>query len=144
MNWRIIIMQRFSHKNESSDPLHKAPQPGGPALGRQAPRAFGFEGQQAGAEGLEGKESACLVKRHGFNPWVRKTPWRRKWQPTPVFLPWKSHEQKNLAGYSPWSPRVRHDLATKQQGRNCRSLTGLGNRDFTLKGHTQNLTHTRI
>lgn len=46
MNWRIIIMQRFSHKNESSDPLHKAPQPGGPALGRQAPRAFGFEGQQ--------------------------------------------------------------------------------------------------
>lgn len=46
MNWRIIIMQRFSHKNESSDPLHKAPQPGGPALGRQAPRTFGFQETQ--------------------------------------------------------------------------------------------------
>ena len=40
--------------------------------------------------------------RHGFNPWVRKIPWQRKWQPTPVFLPEKSHEQRSLAGYSPW------------------------------------------
>ena len=31
-----------------------------------------------------------------------KIPWRRKWQPTPVFLPGKSHGQRNLAGYSPW------------------------------------------
>ena len=30
-------------------------------------------------------------------------PWRRKWQPTPVFLPGKFHGQRNLAGYSPWS-----------------------------------------
>ena len=41
-------------------------------------------------------------KRHGFNPWVRKIPWRRKWQPTPVFLPGKSHGQRSLVGYSPW------------------------------------------
>ena len=34
--------------------------------------------------------------------WLRKMPWRRKWQPTPVFSPGKSHGQKNLAGYSPW------------------------------------------
>ena len=33
---------------------------------------------------------------------VRKIPWRRKWQPTPVFLPGKSHGQKSLAGYCPW------------------------------------------
>ena len=33
-------------------------------------------------------------RRHGFNPWIRKIPWRRKWQPTPVFLPGKSHGQK--------------------------------------------------
>ena len=33
------------------------------------------------------KEFACQYRRHGFNPWVRKIPWRRKWQPTPVFLP---------------------------------------------------------
>ena len=36
---------------------------------------------------LSGKESACQSRRHGFNPWVRKIPGRRKWQPTPVFLP---------------------------------------------------------
>ena len=38
----------------------------------------------------------------GFDPWVRKIPWRRKWQPTPVFLPGKSQGQRSLAGYSPW------------------------------------------
>ena len=32
----------------------------------------------------------------------REDPWRRKWQPTPVFLPGESHEQRNLVGYSPW------------------------------------------
>ena len=37
-----------------------------------------------------------------FNPWIRKTPWRRKWQPTPVFLPGRFHGQRSLAGYSPW------------------------------------------
>ena len=36
------------------------------------------------------------------NPWVRKISWRRKWQPTPVFLPGKSHGWRNLVGYSPW------------------------------------------
>ena len=40
--------------------------------------------------------------RHGFNPWVGKIPWNRKWQPPPVFLPGKFHGQRNLAGYSPW------------------------------------------
>ena len=43
----------------------------------------------------------CLqCRRHGFNPWVGKIHWRRKWQPTPVFLPEKSHEQRSLASYS--------------------------------------------
>ena len=40
--------------------------------------------------------------RPGFDPWVRKIPWRREWQPIPVFLPKKSCGQRNLAGYSPW------------------------------------------
>ena len=39
-------------------------------------------------------------------------PWRRKWQPTPVFLPEESHGQRSLAGYIPWGPRVRPELAT--------------------------------
>ena len=38
-------------------------------------------------------------KSHGFDPWVGKIPWRRKWQPTPVFLPGKSHGQRRLADY---------------------------------------------
>ena len=38
----------------------------------------------------------------GFNPWVRKIPWSRKWQPTPVFLPGESHGQRSLVGYNPW------------------------------------------
>ena len=47
--------------------------------------------------------------------WVRMIPWRRKWQPTPVFLPGESYGQRSLAGYSPWgSQRVGHDLATAQ------------------------------
>ena len=55
--------------------------------------------------GLGGKESACQcrrLKRFRFNPCVRKIPWRKKWQPTPVFLPKKFHGLRSLAGYSPW------------------------------------------
>ena len=40
-------------------------------------------------------------RKSGFHPWVGKITWRRKWQPSPVFLPEKSHWQKSLAGYSP-------------------------------------------
>ena len=50
-----------------------------------------------------------------FDPWVRKIPWRRRWQPIPIFLPGKSHGQRSLLGYSPRGHRVRHDLATKPQ-----------------------------
>ena len=54
---------------------------------------------------LSGIEPACDAgdaRRHKFDPWVGKIPWRRKWQPTPVFLPGESHGQRSLAGYSPW------------------------------------------
>ena len=45
----------------------------------------------------------CLqCRRPGFNPWIGKISWRRKWQPTPVFLPGKSLGWRNLVGYSPW------------------------------------------
>ena len=45
----------------------------------------------------------CLqCRRPGFDPWVGKIPWRRAWQPTPVFLPRKSHGQRSPVGYSPW------------------------------------------
>ena len=54
--------------------------------------------------GTGGKESTCLCrrcKRRWFDPWVGKIPWRRKWQPTPIFLPGKSHGQRNVVGYCP-------------------------------------------
>ena len=60
---------------------------------------LGFSG------GANGKEPTCQCrrqKRHGFDPWVGKIPWRRTWQPTPVFLPRESHGQRSLVGYSPW------------------------------------------
>ena len=64
-----------------------------------------------------GKESTyyCRRRRCRLNPWVRKIPWRRKWQPTPVFLPGETHGQRSLMGYSPWGrKRVGPDLVTTQ------------------------------
>ena len=52
------------------------------------------------------------LKRCGFNPLVRKIPWRRKWQPAPVSLPGKSHGQRRLVGYSPW---VHKELDTTER-----------------------------
>ena len=52
--------------------------------------------------GTSGKESACQCKRPGFDPWVRKIPWRREGLPTSVFLPEEFHRERSLAGYSPW------------------------------------------
>ena len=52
---------------------------------------------------LSGKESTWQSRRLGFNPWVRRIPWRRKWLPIPVFLPGKSHGHRSLAGYIPIS-----------------------------------------
>ena len=51
--------------------------------------------------GSAGKESACNAGHLVRNPLVRKIPWRREEQPTPVFLPGKSHGQRSLAEYSP-------------------------------------------
>ena len=55
--------------------------------------------------GTSGKEPACKWRRRGrcrFSPWVRKIPWRRKWQPTRILLPGKFHGQRSLEGYNPW------------------------------------------
>ena len=57
---------------------------------------------------LSSIESACQgrwCKRWGFNPWVGKIPWSRKWQLTPVFLPGKFQGQRSLADYSPWGDK---------------------------------------
>ena len=54
---------------------------------------------------LSSKESTCQCRRYRrceFDSWVGKIPWRRKWPPTPAFLPGEFHGQRRLAGYSPW------------------------------------------
>ena len=65
--------------------------------------------------GTDDKEPACQgrrCKRRGFDPWVRKIPWRRVRQPTPVFLPQEFYGQRNLAGCSPWGLK---ELNTTEQ-----------------------------
>ena len=63
---------------------------------------------------LSGKELVCQHRRGRFDPWVGKIPWRRKWQPIPVFLGWEipwtkeSHRPQSIG-----LQRVRHDLASK-------------------------------
>ena len=63
--------------------------------------------------GASDKEPACQCKRHKrcrFDPWVQKIPQRRKWQPTPVFLPRESHGQRTLVVYIPWVTKSRTQL----------------------------------
>ena len=62
--------------------------------------------------GSEDKVSACNAQGPGSIPGLERFPWRRKWQPTPIFLPGESHGQRSLAGYSPQGHRVGHDWAT--------------------------------
>ena len=70
---------------------------------------------------LSGKEPPWQCRRCEFDPWIGKTPRKRKWQPTPILLLGKSHGYGSLAVYSPWGhKRVRHhsvdmNLVTEQQ-----------------------------
>ena len=62
--------------------------------------------------GTSGKEPACQHRRHRrleFDSCFGKIPWRRAWQPTPVFLSRESHGQRSLVDCSPWGRRVQHD-----------------------------------
>ena len=73
---------------------------------RTEPKAsWGKHNQYPGLPwGLSSKVLTCQCrtrKRPGFSPWVRKIPWRRAWQSTPVVLPGESHGQRSLAGYGP-------------------------------------------
>ena len=90
-----------------------------PSGGHSGPRVllhlhiFGAHGEVGCPGGSSGKEPACQCRRPknlGFSPWVRKIPWRRAWQPTPVFLPGGSQGQRSLEGYSPWVAKSRTRL----------------------------------
>ena len=77
--------------------------------------------------GASGKEPACQCRRHKrcrFNPWARKIPWRRSWQPTPVLLPGRSHGQRSLEEYSPWGrKRVGQDWNALAHVHKCQITT---------------------
>ena len=68
---------------------------------------------------LSGKETACQCRRHGFDPWVGKIYWSRKWWPTPVFLPGKSHRERSLAV----KPTV-HGLAKEYTNEQINNIQG--------------------
>ena len=78
-------------------------------LWAQAPGLKQEERFPGSASGKELVWQCRRCKRCGFNPWVWKIPWRRTWQPTPVFLPRESHGQRGLTGYSPQGHTVRHN-----------------------------------
>ena len=61
-----------------------------------------FEGFPGGTSGKESTFPCGRWKRLGFDSWVQKIPWRRAWQPSPVFLPGESHGQRSLEGYPAW------------------------------------------
>ena len=90
---------------------------------------------------LSGKEPAWQCRgrrRHGFNLWVGKIPWKRKWQPTPVFLPEKFHGQKSLAHYSPWGLKE-WDTTEHKYPVGSVTLRGLTN----TKSHIKSLRNKR-
>ena len=64
------------------------------------------------------KKSTCQCRRHTFDPWSRKIPWWRKWQPTSIFLPEKSQGQRCLAGYRLWGHKE-SDTILWLNGNNC-------------------------
>ena len=83
-----------------SDPMDCSP-PGSSGHGIFQARVLEW-GAIAFSSGTSGKEPTCQSrkhKRHRFDSWVRKILWRRAWEPTPVFLPGKSHGQRSLVGY---------------------------------------------
>ena len=75
--------------------------------------------------GISGK------KRQGINPWMGKIPWRRAWQPTPVFLPGESHRQRSPVGYSAYGPIE----SNKTERLNTHTYTYI---------HTHTHTYTRL
>ena len=102
------------------------------------PSLVGFPG------GTSGKEQTCQcrrLKRCRFDSRVGKIPWRRKWQPTTVFLPEKSHGQKSLGECSPQICRVRHDWSDLALS-HTPSLVGTENTVFfTVWGLTEHRGH---
>ena len=79
------------------------------------------------------------IKRHGFNPWVRKIPQQRTWQPTPVFLFGESHGQRSLVGYSPQSLKELDTIAATQHA-HIQSIIGF----FIHQMYSEHLLYAQL
>jgi len=66
-------------------------------------------------ERLSSKESACHAGDAELDLWIGKIPWRRVWQPTPVFLPGESYGLRSLVGYSPWGCKESDTIEVTEQ-----------------------------
>ena len=85
-----------SLKNKMS---HNTRKPQATPIPNHAPKSF-FAVNPWASQVAQCKDTTCQCRRFGFDPWVGMVPWRRKWQPAPVFLPGESHGQKSLEGCS--------------------------------------------
>ena len=104
------------HSDQQCSRASACPQPGQKKVLSHSFHLIGKKQFQGLSWQHSSKASTCQCRRCRFDHLVRKGPWRRKWQPTPVFLLGKSYGRKILAGYSPCScKRVMHNLATKRQ-----------------------------
>ena len=100
--------------------------------------SYGLNLWEGFPQGASGKEPACQCRIHGrwgFNLWIERIPWRRAWQPTPVFLPGESHGQRSLEAYI-GSQTAGHNWSnlTYTQWNECCS-NDLGRRLFVLDDH---------
>ena len=116
---------------------------GGRGEGRRSREGFTAQSKSATGNprsfprGSSGKAWASQYRRRKrcrSDPWVRKTPGRRKWQPALVLLPGKSHGQRSLVGCSPWVTKSQTRLGTEHACVNIRSLN--------IPKHTQTHRHT--
>ena len=92
---------------------------------------------------IKSKESPCYCMRHRrcrFHPWVGKIPWRKKWPPTPVFLPGEPHGQGSLGGYGLQGRKesdtteMTSQTQTQRLNGGYQGLGGRGNRELLPKG----------
>ena len=81
-------------------------------------------------------KSLPAMQETRFDPWVGKISWRRKWQPTPIFLPGKSHGRRSLVGYCPWG-RKESDTTERLHFTSCFLQAGLC--DSPCKGEREKL-----
>ena len=102
----LVILTRLLDHPQRNQPLNQKSHslsafPYLRSLGMTSPH-FIEEGFPTGSSGEESAWQCRRYKSHRFDPWVGKISWRRKWKPTPVCLPGKSHGKRSLVGYSLW------------------------------------------